>query len=94
MKSNLAQHPCANKCTNFKDEQCNTCLIQGQLTDFLSGDVVVYMNHIEICDLKTVEAFQPTEYYWLEGGQLVHRTDIRTASAAERTANKRLENMA
>ncbi len=28
MKPNLPQHPCANKCTEFKDEQCKTCLVQ------------------------------------------------------------------
>ncbi|MEG0132038.1 MAG: hypothetical protein RR677_11270 [Acinetobacter sp.] len=59
-------------------------------SDFLPGDVVVYMNHIKIDDLKTVEAFQPAEYYWLEGGQLVHRTDIRPASVAELDAKMRL----
>ena len=26
-KTNLAQHPCANKCSNFKEEQCNHCLV-------------------------------------------------------------------
>jgi len=25
--SNLPQHPCANKCSNFKNEQCNHCLV-------------------------------------------------------------------
>lgn len=25
--SNLTEHPCAGKCTNFKEEQCGTCLI-------------------------------------------------------------------
>ena len=59
-------------------------------SDFLLGDVVVYMNHIKIDDLKTVEAFQPNEYYWLACGQLVHRTDIRSASVAELDAGKRL----
>lgn len=60
-------------------------------SDFLPGDVVVYMNHIKIDALKTVEAFQPAEYYWLEGGQLVHHTDIRSASVAELNTKKRLE---
>ena len=59
-------------------------------SDFLPGDVVVYMNHIKIDALKTVEAFQPAEYYWLKGGQLVHRTDIRTASVVELDAGMRL----
>ena len=59
-------------------------------SDFLPGDVVVYMNHININTLKTVEAFQPAEYYWLEGGQLVHRDDIRSANVAELDAGMRL----
>lgn len=59
-------------------------------TDFLTGDVVVYMNHIKIDDLKMVEAFQPAEYYWLECGQLAHRTDIQLASPAELKAKRRL----
>ncbi|OTG95084.1 hypothetical protein B9T24_10045 [Acinetobacter sp. ANC 4654] len=59
-------------------------------SDFLPGDVVVYMNHIKIDALKTVEAFQPNEYYWLVCGQLVHRDDIRSASAAELSAEMRL----
>ena len=58
--------------------------------DFSTGDVVVYMNHIKFDDLKTVEAFQPAEYYWLEGGQLVHRTDIQLASSVEIKAQRRL----
>ncbi|WP_309170266.1 hypothetical protein [Acinetobacter bereziniae] len=45
-KPNLPQHPCANKCTDFKDEQCKTCLVQElpsskeSDSDFLHGDVV------------------------------------------------------
>ena len=46
MKSNIPKHPCANKCTDFKKEQCNTCLIPSNSeeleseSDFLVGDVV------------------------------------------------------
>ena len=40
MKSNLPQHPCFNKCSNFRTEQCNTCLIAIE-AEFLPGDVVV-----------------------------------------------------
>lgn len=107
MKTNLPQHPCANKCSNFKDEQCNTCLVQqiekrefdlGLAPDeayvknqkFLSGDVVVYMNHIKIDDLQTVEAYQPVNFYWLECGQLAHESDIRMASVTELLINRRL----
>ncbi|WP_228256875.1 hypothetical protein, partial [Acinetobacter sp. WCHAc060033] len=28
MKPNISKHPCANKCSNFKDEQCKTCLVR------------------------------------------------------------------
>ncbi|MBJ8476607.1 hypothetical protein [Acinetobacter bereziniae] len=28
MNTNLTQHPCAGKCQRYRDEQCNTCLIQ------------------------------------------------------------------
>lgn len=28
MKTNLPQHPCAGKCTEFKNEQCKTCLVR------------------------------------------------------------------
>ena len=47
MKSNIPKHPCKNKCTDFKEEQCKTCLIPSNSTeleltsnDFLVGDVV------------------------------------------------------
>ena len=26
--SNLANHPCSGKCTDFNEEQCSTCLIK------------------------------------------------------------------
>jgi hypothetical protein len=57
-KTNLTQHPCANKCSNFKEEQCNHCLVQincyqdedqsmGTRTiiesDFVKGDTVVFV---------------------------------------------------
>lgn len=28
MKSNISKHPCQGKCTEYKEEQCGTCLIQ------------------------------------------------------------------
>lgn len=107
MESNLTQHLCAGKCTDYKQEQCNTCLVQ-QIEkrefnlglapddayvqyDFIKGDVVVYMDHISFDDLQTVDAFQPNEYYWLENGQLVHRADIRSATVAELKAKRRLD---
>ena len=91
MKSNIPKHPCANKCTDFKKEQCNTCLIQiSENQKFIKGDVVVYANHIEFNDLKVVEAYQPNDHYWLEYGQCVHESWIRPASITELNANRRL----
>lgn len=91
MTTNLAQHPCKNKCTDFKEEQCNTCLVQHfEKQKFIEGDVVVYLNHIKFNDLKTVEAYQPNNYYWLHCGQLVHESDIRTATPIELSLKRRL----
>jgi len=106
-KSNLPQHPCANKCTNFRDEQCHACLIQQVeqrefelgiapdeayvKCDFIKGDVVVYSHRIADNSLETVDAFQAAEYYWLEGGQIIHKDDIQLASPAELKAKRRLD---
>ena len=91
MKSNIPKHPCANKCTNFKEEQCNTCLIQiSENQKFIKGDVVVYANHIEFNDLKVVDAYQSIYLYCLECGQCVHESWIRPASIIELSANRRL----
>ncbi|MCH4245963.1 hypothetical protein [Acinetobacter gerneri] len=99
MKSNISKHPCANKCTDFKEEQCTTCLVpeNAQIAvsktvnqKFIKGDVVAYMNHIEFDDLRTVEAYQPVDHYWLDNGQLVYESWIRTATVAELDANRRL----
>ena len=47
MKLNIPNHPCTNKCTEFKNEPCNHCLIpsnsmelESTESDFLVGDVV------------------------------------------------------
>ena len=91
MKSNIPKHPCKNKCTDFKEEQCKTCLIQiSENHKFIKGDVVVYANHIESNDLKVVEAYQPNDHYWLECGQCVHESWIRPASITELNAKRRL----
>lgn len=99
MKSNISKHPCANKCTDFKEEQCKTCLVpestQSAVTatfnqKYIKGDVVVYMNHIEFDDLRTVEAYQPENHYWLDNGRCVYESWIRTATVAELDAKRRL----
>lgn len=58
---------------------------------YINGDVVVYMNHIKIKDLQTVEAYQPNNHYWLEGDKLVKELDIRTATLPELFHKRRLD---
>lgn len=31
--TNISNHPCANKCTEFKEEQCNHCLVIEDMGD-------------------------------------------------------------
>lgn len=59
-------------------------------TDFLVGDVVVLKNSNSDPQLLTIEAYQPKGYYWIECGEFVHQDDIRTATAAELQAKRRL----
>ncbi len=106
MRSNLPQHPCANKCTDFKEEQCRHCLVQinchqdddrvmGTRTviesDFLAGDVVVFVDAAKPDHLMTVHKVQENSVL-LDGNRsfaLNHL--IRPASVAELSAGKRLE---
>ena len=59
-------------------------------TDFLIGDVVVLKNPNSDPQLLTISAFQPSQYYWIEGGELVYQDDVRTATTAELQAKRRL----
>lgn len=58
--------------------------------DYAIGDVVVYVGEINIESLETIEAYQPDDYYWLVGGQLVHASHIRPATTSELKARRRL----
>lgn len=60
--------------------------------DFLPGDVVVLVNPTSSNDLYEIEAFQPKEYYWLVGGGITHKNEIRPATVAELNAKRRLTN--
>lgn len=98
-ESNLSQHPCENKCTKFDGEQCKTCLIQdlekkefslGLAPDseyvkcvFVEGDFIVFKNHSSLTGIYQIDAFQPSEYYWLTTGEIVHKNDIRLATEIE-----------
>lgn len=102
MKPNIPKHPCANKCTEFKDEQCKTCLVQELPTlksfdvDFLPSDVVVLT---KLCrtffsnDLFEVKG-KATEQLWSVRSKnhliIVASKEIRPATTAEIQANRRL----
>lgn len=95
-KTNLTQHPCANKCSNFKEEQCNHCLVQincyqdedqsmGTRTiiesDFAKGDTVVF-----------IDAFMPDhlmEVHQMQGDRIFSHL-LRHATTAELNAKRRL----
>ena len=88
MKTNLPQHPCANKCTNFKEEQCRHCLISE--SDFITGDTVVFIDESKPGELMTVHKVQGNGVL-LDGNRnfaLIHL--IRHANVQELNAKRRL----
>jgi len=106
MRSNLPQHPCTNKCTDFKEEQCGHCLVQvmGTCTviesDFLAGDVVVLAVPVTIQNrtadtdkLLTILSIDECCGLQVEvNGKRVYAdaSELRTATTAELKAKRRL----
>ena len=99
MKSNIPKHPCKNKCTDFKEEQCKTCLIpsnsmelESTENDFLIGDVVVFSYQYQPHCLMAVEhVLDGGDFVGLEGyRQAFASKDLRHATVAELQANHRL----
>lgn len=101
--TNISKHPCANKCSEFKAEQCKHCLIScpeisdnsnyseiPNSSDFMAGDVVVCVSERNTDKLFTIAAYQPTDHYWLDCESLVYKNDIRIATTLELYAGKRL----
>lgn len=88
METNLPQHPCANKCTNFKEEQCGHCLISE--SDFIAGDTVVFIDVLKPGHLMTVHKVYGKGLL-LDGNRsfaLIHL--LRHANVAELGAKRRL----
>ena len=103
MKSNIPKHPCKNKCTDFKEEQCKTCLIPSNSTelesienDFLVGDVVVLINGDDdsLYEFSKVNTVLNTKCYITKPRKAkmlcVWIREIRPASIIELSANRRL----
>lgn len=104
---NELKHPCASKCPEYKDEQCNHCLVKinchqdddqsmGTRTvyepEFSKGDIVVLntLNILSVTDLITLQEFDGE--FWTTDHSIgrVSELAIRTATTAERHANRRL----
>ncbi|WP_423854931.1 hypothetical protein [Acinetobacter guillouiae] len=102
MKPNIPKHPCANKCTDFKGEQCKTCLVQELPShksfevDFLPGDVVVLTSVgtkdelLEIIEHKYTDDLYRVKILSSGACGPVFKNEIRPATTAEIQANRRL----
>lgn len=104
-KTNLTQHPCANKCSNFKEEQCKHCLVQincyqdedqsmGTRTmiesDFAKGDTVVFIDAFMPDHLMTVHQMQG-DGILLDGNRKFALSHLlRHATTVELNAKRRL----
>ena len=104
-KTNLTQHPCANKCSNFKEEQCKHCLVQincyqdedrsmGTRTmiesDFAKGDTVVFIDAFMPEHLMEVHQMQG-DGILLDGNRKFALSHLlRHATTIELNAKRRL----
>lgn len=105
MKTNLPQHPCSSKCSEFKTEQCNHCLITTDFIvlenqhEFLVGDVVVVNKPTFNDDLLTITLILDKPHF-LHPCAFVSRPDgssdffgfsiLRHATVVELNAKRRL----
>lgn len=98
IKTNLAQHPCKGKCTDFKSEHCSTCLITSNFaTDFLPEDTVVKIHGSDdtIYVFAMHSEINPDYCYigepYADCGECILLTDIRHAVAHEIKAKRRVD---
>lgn len=95
--SNLTQHPCANKCSEFKAEQCNHCLIssyseESSRSNFSIGDVVV-LKESSSNKLFTIENLNSDLVILSDRDdciRVVNINQVRSATVAEAQAKRRL----
>ncbi|WP_254433798.1 hypothetical protein [Acinetobacter sp. Marseille-Q1618] len=100
---NIPKHPCSGKCSEFKEEQCNHCLIpansmelESTESDFLVGDVVVLTAAgtkdvlLEIIQHKYTNDLYRVRILKTGACGPIHKDQIRNASVAELHANRRL----
>ena len=105
MSPTIPKHPCTNKCSEFKNEPCNHCLImanspelESTKSDFLVGDAVVLGTTALNATLKPfdgiyniLEVYENTVCILIDFWTLtLNKKFIRTATVAELHANRRL----
>lgn len=93
--TNISKHPCGNKCTDFKDEQCKTCLVgereEQSEAEFLVGDAIAYLSSRKPDTIQYVKTVSTKfEYLVLDNADVVNFSSVRHATIAELNANRRL----
>ena len=97
MKSNLAQHPWKNKCTDFKEEQCKTCLVKDEPQgDYVIEDMVIKTQGDDDALFVFAMYSEISSGYcyigepYAEQGEMILLSQIRHATVAELKAKRRL----
>lgn len=103
--TNISKHPCANKCSEFKAEQCKHCLIScpeisdnfnyseiPNSSDFIAGDVVVFIYNYMPHVLMTVSGILGGGKFVAVNGyqQAFLAKDLRHATPVELQQNRRV----
>lgn len=92
---NIPKHPCANKCSEFKAEQCKHCLISADFelsanADYVVGDTVVFKDSDMHDSLMTVTQVQKNGVLLNGNNSFALNHLIRHATVAEFTNQRRL----
>ncbi|WP_333662757.1 hypothetical protein [Acinetobacter sp.] len=86
--TNLTQHPCSDKCSDFKGEQCGHCLIQQQ--EYVVGDTVVFIDISKSDRLMTVTQVQKNGVLLDGNSNFALNHLIRHATTQELSLNRRV----
>lgn len=87
---NLPKHPCAGKCSEFKEEQCKHCLIPNSTQQFIEGGKVVYIDSEKSDQIMTITQVQKNGVLLDGNSNFALNHLIRNATPEEHKANKRL----
>lgn len=86
--TNLTQHPCSDKCSDFKGEQCGHCLIQQQ--EYMVGDTVVFKDADMHDSLMIVSSINVDSVFMDDDAKFALSHLLRHATVAEIQAKRRL----